>query len=198
MSRELSDLRSENARLKAEVDALSIDVTGAMSRRAGESVVDRLERELSRSTHSSVALEDQELDFAVVFVDLDGLKAVNDTVGHAQGDDLLARAASALLTAAARPTDYVIRWGGDEFVIIARTEGYPQEPGDLGAMLRDRVRASFKVAGVSASVGFAFTTFQVSLKDAIAGADECMYLDKSNRKNNPILDPMTGEEYMHA
>jgi len=178
------------------LERMCIDVTGAMSRTAGEDAVDRLERELTRATHGPV--EDVDTEFAVLFLDLDGLKPVNDTLGHGAGDDLLCKAASALTSLAARPTDYVIRWGGDEFLVICKTNGYPQSPEDLGAIMRDKFRAGLEIAGVNASIGFSFTTHEVSLKDAINLADKKMYLDKELRKTNTIADALTGEEYLNV
>lgn len=56
-------------------------------------------------------------DFAALFVDLDGFKAINDTHGHLVGDEVL-RHVGASLVAAVRATDYVGRWGGDEFMVL--------------------------------------------------------------------------------
>jgi diguanylate cyclase (GGDEF)-like protein len=174
------------------LERMCVDVTGAVSRTAGEEIVSRLERELTRATHGPV--EDADVEFAVLFLDLDGLKPVNDTQGHAAGDDLLHRAASALTSMAARPTDYIIRWGGDEFLAICKTVGYPQSPEDLGALMRDKFRVGLEVAGVNTSIGYSYTTHEVSLKDAIAAADKAMYADKNIRKTGTIADALTGEE----
>ena len=192
-----ADKDVEIARLAQLVAELSTDPTGVMTRTAGQNVVDRMERELSRATYESLP-EDVDEDFAVVFVDLDGLKSVNDTLGHDAGDDLLQRTAAALTGAVGRPNDYVIRWGGDEFLIVCKTDGYPQEPETLGALIRERVRNALTVAGVNASVGYSFTTHGVSLKNAIDNADKGMYEDKTLRKTSVIADALTGEEIVNV
>jgi diguanylate cyclase (GGDEF)-like protein len=76
------------------------------------------EHELDRLTSSDLA-------FGVVFVDLDGLKRLNDDFGHDAGDEVL-RAVAERLRTAVRPGDVVSRWGGDEFVIVAEGLDLPQ------------------------------------------------------------------------
>ncbi|MGO9903604.1 MAG: putative bifunctional diguanylate cyclase/phosphodiesterase [Solirubrobacteraceae bacterium] len=77
-------------------------------------ILDRLERALARTRR-------QQTKLAVMFLDLDGFKAVNDTLGHAAGDQLL-RAVSIRLTGLLREGDSVGRLGGDEFVVLAEGE----------------------------------------------------------------------------
>ncbi len=83
------------------------DLTGAYTRRAGTR---ELDREIARAARSKQPL-------IVVFLDVDGLKATNDSRGHAAGDQLL-RQVVQTLRANLRPSDLVIRYGGDEFVCV--------------------------------------------------------------------------------
>ncbi len=96
----------------------------------------------------------------MVFLDLDGFTAVNDSVGHRGGDLLIAQAARRL-RAAVPPAATVVRWGGDEFAILAEEAAGAQAIVDLAERLAQAVAAEpFRVAGrdisLTASVGVAF------------------------------------------
>lgn len=112
---------------------------------------------------------------AVLIVDLDELKHVNDAHGHAAGDTLIARAGSALRDAA-RSIDIVARLGGDEFGIIG------VECDDSGAhTLLQRVRDALDANLIRASVGFAMRNSSVGIRGAWAEADQLMYEQKRLR-----------------
>ncbi|MCL8208634.1 MAG: diguanylate cyclase [Actinomycetia bacterium] len=113
---------------------------------------------------------------AVVICDLDGLKPINDTQGHAAGDAYLQRAARALAQAVGSG-GLAVRAGGDEFAVLARG----LSPGEL-AGLEARIRAALLAAGVEASVGSARQEPGESLAAAVARADAAMYADKRQRK----------------
>ena len=123
----------------------------------------------------------QPLDLAVVYVDVDGLKSVNDTHGHAAGDALI-RSVADVLRGAFRPIDTVARVGGDEFAILL-TSPNPE----FAQALVDRVHERLAEVGVSASIGTASSTpgaSDVDLADLLARADAAMYAVKAGRKNN--------------
>ncbi len=116
---------------------------------------------------------------ALLMIDLDGFKRLNDEHGHGAGDDALRHVASAL-TASVRESDIVARWGGDEFVILApHIAG--REAQTLAAQIARRLEASpLRIGGrptsVSASVGVAeLGDGTVSAEDALALADAAMY-----------------------
>jgi diguanylate cyclase (GGDEF)-like protein len=105
----LSRVSELNRRLiEVENQATVDDLTGVLRRGAG---LVALERDIARVRRSGTAM------LTVAFVDLDGLKDVNDTLGHVHGDDLL-RAVSNALVDGVRGQDLVFRYGGDEFVCI--------------------------------------------------------------------------------
>ena len=111
---------------------------------------------------------------AVLIVDLDELKLVNDAQGHAAGDALIVRAGS--LRGAARSLDVVARLGGDEFGILSA------ECDRAGAeALLKRVRTALNEVNVKASVGLAMRDPSVGLMGASATADRLMYEDKRSR-----------------
>jgi diguanylate cyclase (GGDEF)-like protein len=114
----------------------------------------------------------------VIFVDLDRFKAVNDTWGHAAGDELLGAVADKLRQAV-RTTDTPARYGGDEFVVVC--EGLTAA-GDA-VVLADRLVAAISgtyqledgVASIGASVGVAVAATAVEASLMLRLADEAMY-----------------------
>jgi diguanylate cyclase (GGDEF)-like protein len=165
----VSDLRVEQMRREVEraaVEAIGDGLTGIGNRRYWESSLAREEVRCQRYGHPA----------AVIIVDLDGLKAVNDSAGHAAGDQLLQRSADAM-RAIVRPVDALARIGGDEFAILA-VECPPAE----GERLAERVREGLAAAGVAASVGWAERDPRKGLPDATVAADAAMYADKKRRR----------------
>jgi diguanylate cyclase (GGDEF)-like protein len=136
--------RLEGERAAMRRYALTDPLTGAMNRRG---LAERIDYEVARHAR-------QRHRFAVVMIDLDGFKLVNDRFGHPAGDELL-RDVAASLREAVRDQDTVARLGGDEFCVLA-----PET--DLGgaAHLAERVRAAVRrvttgLDALSASVGVA-------------------------------------------
>ncbi|MFB9963583.1 EAL domain-containing protein [Sinosporangium siamense] len=115
---------------------------------------------------------------AVVFLDLDGFTAVNDSVGHASGDYLLGQAARRLRVAV-RAEDTLARWGGDEFAVLVESGTEAQAVVDLAERLVMAVSAEpFHVADrdvvLTASVGVAFSEDGMPGGDLIRNADVAM------------------------
>jgi diguanylate cyclase (GGDEF)-like protein/PAS domain S-box-containing protein len=112
---------------------------------------------------------------AVIFVDLDGFTAVNDSIGHAGGDQVLAQAARRL-RAGVLADDTVARWGGDEFAVLMESATEVQTVVDLGErLLRALAGEPYRVADrgivLTASVGIAFTEDGVRGPELIRNAD---------------------------
>ena len=127
---------------------------------------------------------------AILFGDLDDFKAVNDRLGHAAGDRLLAIVADRL-RAAARPEDTVARLGGDEFGLLL--EELPAEADALAIAERAiaAVAAPIELAGeavtASLSIGVAFRAVQGVTVDALIGeADTAMYEAKAAGKRRAV------------
>jgi diguanylate cyclase len=163
-----SDLLANDAARRAErlaVEAHCEPMTGLHNRRAWDQVLAREEERCRRFGHS----------VAVVVVDLDGLKQVNDALGHAAGDALIVRTAAALRKAA-RDIDLVARLGGDEFGLLAL------DCDEAGAQaLVGRLRAALTEAQVPASIGMSVREHLGGLTQACLLADQRMYQDKRSR-----------------
>jgi diguanylate cyclase (GGDEF)-like protein len=169
-------LRAEQTRVKeleasAETDAL----TGVFNRRG-------FDRELKRSL---AYVKRYWTRAALMVVDLDGFKPVNDRHGHAAGDVIL-KAVAARLSASVRASDTVARLGGDEFGLIlwnlseadAASKAWALEAAVAETVLEwEGARVS-----VGASIGFAMLGPSDELADILAKADHAMYARKSARK----------------
>ncbi|MEP6561261.1 MAG: GGDEF domain-containing protein [Nakamurella sp.] len=161
--------RFEQARLEVHRMANTDELTGLANQRGllevARSVPDR---------------GDRIRDLAVVYVDVDGLKSINDAHGHAAGDALI-RATGNVLRGAFRPDDTIARVGGDEFAILL-DDVHPGLIQDLVG----RTHEHLAIAGISASIGTASATpgsAGFDLPDLLARADAAMYAVKVARKN---------------
>lgn len=156
----------------ARAHALHDPLTGLPNRVLLE---DRIGQALRRSQRSGEP-------FAVVLVDLDGFKNVNDLRGHGTGDAVL-RQLAARLEEALRTSDTVARVGGDEFVVVSLGAGDDEEAAMLAARLRSALREPFLVDGVTveidASIGWAIHPADgETATELLERADVKMYASK--------------------
>jgi diguanylate cyclase (GGDEF)-like protein len=128
---------------------------------------------------------------AICFVDLDGFKAINDQHGHAIGDKVLV-AISERIQTAIRPTDLVVRWGGDEFIVVfegVQTSDLAMQlasrlMGIIGAPLQLNPSSPMRLF-LGASIGIAIrTTQKLSATELIDQADQAMYQAKKSGQNS--------------
>ena len=127
---------------------------------------------------------------ALLFIDLDDFKAVNDTLGHPVGDELVIRVGERL-RGAIRASDTVARFGGDEFAVLIEGDGDAVE---AGSRLVDCLRPAFLLAGeqlsVGASIGLAEVTGEQDtpeLDELFSRADIAMYAAKRSGKGRLAL-----------
>lgn len=142
--------------------------------------LDRLQRAVIRAERSKTQI-------ALLFIDLDRFKNVNDSLGHAYGDLLLQEAASRL-TACVRKTDTVARLGGDEFTVVIQdlTDFYLIE--SLVEKVLEQLSAPYSleqnIAFVSASIGITiFPNDGANVEELLKNADSAMYRAKENGRN---------------
>lgn len=137
----------------------------------------------SRLAHALERSRDTQAQLAVLFIDLDRFKGVNDSLGHAMGDELLAAFAQRLLGQIA-PTDTLARLGGDEFLLIREHIDHPSEVATLGQSLIDALESPFLMASgqvlfMTASIGVSlFPDDGSSADELIQHADSAMYQSK--------------------
>ena len=131
------------------------------------------------------------VDLIFMMIDLDNFKPINDTYGHAAGDGMLLQVRDALLSTCRR-SDFVIRWGGDEFLVIAK-QTRPQESEALAERIRKTVAGTNfslgdgQIVRTTCSIGFAaYPLFRAQLDESgldqiISLADGLMYEAKRKR-----------------
>ena len=180
------------ARMRDEDVVRAVDRLRALvdqcSRLAGQVTVDELTETLRRG--AGMAALQREIDrsrrlrgkgLAVVFIDVDGLKAVNDRDGHAAGDERL-RATVAAMRERLRSYDLVIRYGGDEFVCVLA---------DAGAADAERTAAALRAhvaqrTGGTISVGVASLEDEDSVDTLVQRADAALYAGRRARAGRPV------------
>jgi len=149
-------------------------------------IVRRIHEDVRRGTK-----REDVADLVFIMVDLDHFKPINDTCGHAAGDEMLLQVRDALVQAC-RSSDYVIRWGGDEFLIVGRHTNYAESEA-LAERIRTRIEGKVfglgngQVAHTTCSIGYACYPFVtehpdlLSWEQVLGVADRAMYEAKTHR-----------------
>ncbi len=127
---------------------------------------------------------------AVYFVDLDGLKALNDTLGHDVADEMIREVAQRLL-GTVRDNDFVGRFGGDEFIVVAENIGDAVQAGQLGERLLGAIAQPLPGLGarvITASIGVALIrTSNIEAREAIRRSDTAMYEAKRTGRDRCVF-----------
>jgi diguanylate cyclase (GGDEF)-like protein len=196
-TRELSERQRELEKANHDLGQASItdSLTGLANRRFLTEYIEKevalLHRRYNRLAEGPITPD--LLDLAFVMIDLDHFKTVNDSAGHAAGDAVL-RQLRDLLKSVSRSSDIIVRWGGDEFLLVARDLS-----GDGLVELAERIRARVashvfeigegRVVRTTCSVGFACYPFfreqldALSWEQVISVADRALYVAKASGRN---------------
>jgi diguanylate cyclase (GGDEF)-like protein/PAS domain S-box-containing protein len=154
---------------------------------------DRVEHALMRSQRGFP-------DIAVVFIDLDDFKTVNDSLGHAAGDEVLQEVARRLRIAV-RPTDTVARFGGDEFAVLLEGVEDSSQAADAAARILHALELAYEIDGKQvfprASVGICLVDRENTVPEAaelLRNADVAMYMAKRDSKGSyRVFEPAMHE-----
>lgn len=182
---ELETLRSINARLLWEIEILKQreahalmladrdGLTGLYNRRRMSELLQQTVVEATRTSQR----------FAVLFIDLDGFKRINDHFGHSLGDEVLTTAAGRIASRA-RTGDIVCRFGGDEFIVILPAVASRTAAEDVASAIAGRIALPYRLSGeelrITAAVGLSmFPEDGRSAAELLRRADQLMYRAKS-------------------
>ena len=128
--------------------------------------------------------------YAILFVDLDGFKPINDRLGHKAGDAVLRHTAK-LFQGCLRQGDVVGRYGGDEFTFLLNQVHDPADATSIAERILTKLQAPINVGEpvqVGASIGIAFnTTMNETVEELIRDADRAMYRAKAQGKNRYVV-----------
>lgn len=202
----LAEERTREAELRATENAMQLQedmlklrqladtdfMTGLMNRRSFLAVAD-----------DAVAFcRRYKRNMATLMIDIDHFKKINDTHGHAAGDDAIKRV-SEIVSQSIRTTDKAARFGGEEFVVLLR-----EIDQETAVLLADRIRTSIESATVrhgdivipiTVSVGLAlFDERDRDVQDVIERADQGLYVAKKTGRNRTFLMPATDERAARA
>lgn len=180
------ELEAKVAERTAELHAMAMSdtLTGLPNRRA---LMHMLPQALKRAVRLRRSC-------AVLFLDLDGFKAINDTYGHEEGDELLQQV-GARITATVRKTDMVARLAGDEFVVVLEMLPTPDDADTTAHKMLPQLRLPFalsnNVVTVGASIGVAvfLPGDPPDIAALLARADQAMYRAKAEGKNRIAIAP---------
>ena len=179
---------TDRVRLQRELEhqAFHDALTGLPNRSLFGDRLEHVHRRLSRSRDC----------YAVLMIDVDNFKTVNDGLGHAAGDALLLEV-SRRLAMGIRAGDTAARLGGDEFAILLEDLSEPAAASRVAEGLRTALRAPFSVAGralsISATFGVATSPGQGAAADVVRNADAALYVGKADGKDRCAVF----SEHMH-
>ena len=194
----LAEERTKEAELRATENAMQLQddlrqlrqladtdfLTGLMNRRAFLAVADDAMNFCRRYKRS----------MATLMIDIDHFKKINDTHGHAAGDDAI-KAIAEIIGQSIRTTDKAARFGGEEFVVLLR-----EIDQETALLLAERMRRAIEVSTITnddkvipATVSIGVALFEESdrdVQDMIERADQGLYVAKKNGRNRTVLTPV--------
>lgn len=149
----------------------------------------RNRRSLEHFVQTAWQQDKRKNNIAIMLIDLDGFKSINDQFGHSDGDKLLVAIAKHLKKLVRKNNDYIARYGGDEFVLIA----FDMDKNSLTALL-EKLKSAFKIkddklSSITISIGAVLTdNKEYSCQELIHHADEQLYIAKKGGKDRFEID----------
>ncbi|OLP18899.1 hypothetical protein BST81_08260 [Leptolyngbya sp. 'hensonii'] len=211
------DCRSERRWFKSEESilvAMAISIGGVLKREQAETTIryqafhdllTGLPNRAQFNTHLPASLLGAQQTgqmLAVMFLDLDHFKTINDTLGHAIGDKLLQVVASRL-AACLREGDVISRWGGDEFTLLLPRIVHPEDATKIAQRILEALKPPFQIEAqelyISSSIGIAlYPTDGEDVQTLLRNADAALYCAKEQGRNNyqfytPVLTTRASE-----
>ncbi|MDW5312853.1 EAL domain-containing protein [Rhizobium sp. PL01] len=176
---DVTELKQAESRNHAQ--AITDHLTGLLNRQGFEAALDEGIHQADENT----------LQLACIFIDLDRFKWINDNFGHAAGDEVLRQVVARIRTTL-RPGDTMSRLGGDEFAILVSAEGVEALASEIGDRICASLRQPILVEGaelsVSASVGIAlYPDHAANAAELLLKSDMAMYARKRDGKNGMLL-----------
>jgi diguanylate cyclase (GGDEF)-like protein/PAS domain S-box-containing protein len=172
---------TDHKRLESELAHMAFhdNLTGLANRPLFQ---DRLQHAIARSNRNGKLV-------AVLYMDLDDFKAINDTMGHSAGDTLLVQVARRLETCL-RPSDTAARLGGDEFAVLMEDFDSREAVMEFATRIIEELRHPFEVAAqkllVTASIGVTYASRDAASDELLGNADLAMYTAKLRGKNRVV------------
>jgi len=186
MIHSLRDIDSEHAaRERLRFLAYHDSLTGLAVREVAER---HLERLLDQESFNDSCV-------AVLFIDLDDLKTINDLYGHAVGDQVISEVATRI-AGTARNDDLVARFGGDEFVVLLPSVRTANDARTVAEKMREAANRPITARDTSistgVSIGVALSRPGADPADTLRRADAALYRAKRAGRNSVVLDPTVG------
>lgn len=163
-----------NLHVQLETQAVTDSLTGLLNRRGFHQALDSALARVDRNGKR----------MAILYIDLDGFKRINDSLGHDAGDEILCRVARVLETCM-RPYDIIARMGGDEFTALLDSLDHPEDAAKVAEKLIELISVRHTIGGtdvtLGASIGIAhFPDCGQSVEELLRSADMAMYEAKRN------------------
>ncbi|MEK7159521.1 MAG: GGDEF domain-containing protein [Patescibacteria group bacterium] len=184
---EVAKLRKREEALRKMVEELSVDsVTGLLSKKMFEGYYAKMFAQIARGNHGVMANEQLVFPMALLMIDLDYFKLVNDTHGHLVGDEVLRFVGSAI-NSLVREADLCGRFGGEELVVVL-PKCTTEDAVKIALKIRRRIKQeSFEVKtgtfSINVTIGVASWQLGMTRDELIAHADKALYHGKENGRD---------------
>jgi diguanylate cyclase (GGDEF)-like protein len=185
----LDELKKFNMELERKVEERTFDLEKALSRLEELATTDQLTGAYNRRKFEEIASEEikradrYELPLSLIAFDIDFFKRVNDVFGHLNGDMVL-RDVTAMVRGDIRESDALVRWGGEEFIVLSPETGL-DEAVEQAEKIRRKIAAHRfgEVGSITVSLGVAGYRAGEEIDSLIKRADDALYSAKSNGRN---------------